>query len=269
MTQLKLYENVVVGNFLYGLGFAIRAKSSKDTIFPSIVSLLQQTPMDKPLGDVMLEFTEGIVRLIEFKNRRSDHEKERKKQEILTEDLQRMIIDEALKGMGEHYTNISKSIHWFIETDPKENNFVSRITPYLEAYPRGDTRHVFKEYAFEEFVDLTADHAVNKKDSFLEEDLTAYLSHIANLQIGKNKDGSKKNIPESSGLLLMISPSGKLKVAGLPNMMHLNLQHPEYLQQMLYQQNQEYIQQTSETNKASEQNPKIEHRKHKNQELSL
>jgi hypothetical protein len=268
LTQLKLSENVVIGNFLYGLGFAISAKS-KATVFPSIVSLLQQNPMDKPLGDVLLEFTEGIVRLIEFKNKKSDHKKERKKNEILTEDLQRMIVDEALKGMGEHYTNISKSIHWFVETDPKANDFVSRIVPYLEAYPGGDTRNASEEYRFAEFVNLTADHAVNKKDSFSEKDLTAYLSHIANLQIGKNKDGSKKKIPESSGVLLMISPSGKLKVAGLPNMMHLKLQHSEYIQQMLYQQNQEYIQQPPQIEKALEQTPNIEYHKQKNLGLSL
>jgi hypothetical protein len=249
LTQLKFYENIVIGNFLYGLGFAIStetaksAKSSEEAnFFPSIISLLQQQPMDKPLGDVLLEFSEGIVRLIEFKNKKSDHKKEREKYENLTEDIQRKIIDEALKEMGEHYTNISRSIHWFIETDPKVDNFVSRIVPYLDAYPEDNTQDEFKENAFEKFVKETADDAVNKKRSFSKKDLSDYLWYIARLQIGHNKNGSKKDIPAASGILLLIHSSGNLTVAGLPNMMHLKLQDREYIQTMKIYQKLEKIQ---------------------------
>lgn len=45
---MKLYENVVIGNFLYGLGFSIgRSLPEQRT---SVVNLLQQTPADKTLG---------------------------------------------------------------------------------------------------------------------------------------------------------------------------------------------------------------------------
>lgn len=64
---MKLYENIVIGNFLYGLGFAVRARAhSTGLVVPSVVNLLQQTPADKELADVLLEFP-GVVRLIEFK----------------------------------------------------------------------------------------------------------------------------------------------------------------------------------------------------------
>jgi hypothetical protein len=239
LSQLKFYENIVIGNFLYGLGFAISTESAKSseeaTFFPSIISLLQQQPMDKPLGDVLLEFSEGIVRLIEFKNKKGDHKKERTKYENLAEDIQRKIIDEALNEMGERYTNISRAIHWFIETDPKGDNFVSRIVPYLDAYPEDNTQDEFKENAFEKFIKQTADDAVNKKQSFSEKDLSDYLWYIARLQIG-HKNGSKKDIPEAAGILLLIHPSGNLKVAGLPSMMHLKLQDREYINTMrIYQ----------------------------------
>jgi hypothetical protein len=46
---MKLYENVVIGNFLFSLGFAISAKSKTNTILTSI-NLLQQTPADKLLA---------------------------------------------------------------------------------------------------------------------------------------------------------------------------------------------------------------------------
>lgn len=62
---MKLYENVVIGNFLYGLGVSIGGRL-KSGYLPGAVSLLQQTPEDKALGDVLLDFP-GTLRLIEFK----------------------------------------------------------------------------------------------------------------------------------------------------------------------------------------------------------
>lgn len=46
---MNLYENVIIGNFLYGLRFSI-AKCTAGRDFPSIVNLLQQTPDDTVLG---------------------------------------------------------------------------------------------------------------------------------------------------------------------------------------------------------------------------
>lgn len=64
---MKLYENIVIGNFLYGLGYSVGTKKGGNEVF-SVVNLLQQTPADKELGDVLLEFP-GVVKLIEFKNK--------------------------------------------------------------------------------------------------------------------------------------------------------------------------------------------------------
>ena len=67
---MKLYENVIIGNFLYGLGLDIGIKIGLDNgteTLPSIINLLQQTPADKELGDMLLEFP-GVVRVLEFKN---------------------------------------------------------------------------------------------------------------------------------------------------------------------------------------------------------
>ncbi|CAH9068454.1 hypothetical protein PSECIP111951_04154 [Pseudoalteromonas holothuriae] len=64
---MKLYENVVIGNFLYTLGYSISAKSKGKRML-SVVNLLQQTPEDERLADALLQF-QGVVKLIEFKNR--------------------------------------------------------------------------------------------------------------------------------------------------------------------------------------------------------
>ncbi len=63
---MKLYENVVIGNFLYGLGVSVGAQL-RGHILPASVNLLQQTPEDKALADVLLSFP-GTLRLIEFKS---------------------------------------------------------------------------------------------------------------------------------------------------------------------------------------------------------
>ena len=51
--MLSPYENVIIGNFIYGLGL-VMGKNPRQ--IDSCVNLLQQTPLDKVLGDVMLQF---------------------------------------------------------------------------------------------------------------------------------------------------------------------------------------------------------------------
>lgn len=58
---VKLYENVVIGNFLDGLGVSIGGRLKTECL-PGAVSLLQQTPEDEALGDVLLDFP-GTLRL--------------------------------------------------------------------------------------------------------------------------------------------------------------------------------------------------------------
>lgn len=57
---MKLYENVIIGNFLYGLGLDIGIKIGLDngteTLPEIIINLLQQTPADKELGDMLWGF---------------------------------------------------------------------------------------------------------------------------------------------------------------------------------------------------------------------
>lgn len=71
---MKLYENVAIGNFLYGLGFAV-GKRVKGPDFPSVVNLLQQTPDDPLFGDVLIRVP-GVLRIFEFKQRDNRDAKE-------------------------------------------------------------------------------------------------------------------------------------------------------------------------------------------------
>lgn len=64
---LDVYENVVIGQFLFGLGVKMGSRNSDATS----VSLFQQTPSDASVGDVLVK-NPGVVRVIEFKRQRAD-----------------------------------------------------------------------------------------------------------------------------------------------------------------------------------------------------
>ncbi|CAM2157911.1 hypothetical protein PT2222_470001 [Paraburkholderia tropica] len=58
---MEPYENIVIGNFLYSFGLTV-GQLSGEAVRPMCVNLLQQTPLDRPLGDLMFE-NAGVVRL--------------------------------------------------------------------------------------------------------------------------------------------------------------------------------------------------------------
>ena len=70
---MPIYENLVIGSFLYALGLRVGA-SRLDCLAPDFaVHLTQQTPLDKVFGDVMLagqtsgQTGQKSVALLEFK----------------------------------------------------------------------------------------------------------------------------------------------------------------------------------------------------------
>ncbi|SEK06033.1 hypothetical protein [Paraburkholderia diazotrophica] len=114
------YENIVIGNFLYSLGLTVGQLSGKD-VRPMCINLLQQSPMDRPLGDVLVE-NAGITRLIEFK---------REQNESVKEETKRLKLSRALQG-DSRMQSVSREIHWYIETSESVANLVSRVVPYLD-----------------------------------------------------------------------------------------------------------------------------------------
>lgn len=114
------YENIVIGNFLYSFGLCI-GQLSAGAVRPMCVNLLQQSPMDHALGDLLVE-NAGVTRLIEFKREQNDSEKEEAK---------RLKLSRALVEDLDMQT-ISRQIHWYIETSEKAASLVSRVVPYLD-----------------------------------------------------------------------------------------------------------------------------------------
>ncbi|AQT03866.1 hypothetical protein JK169_14095 [Acetobacter persici] len=196
----KLYENIVIGNFLYALGFAVRAKNPSG-ISASVVNLLQQTPADTLLGDLLLEFP-GVVRLIEFKAHDNRSGKELARHKALSAGLAR---DPEMQA-------ISRSIHWYIESFPSEKGMEARIVPYLDAFPkRNELRRL------ESFIDETATEVVEKKSGISKEAAAQYLRWVRMTQ-GTGEVGS-------GGLLLVADTDGTLHYAQLLDLLELRLEH--------------------------------------------
>jgi hypothetical protein len=106
---MKLYENVVIGNFLFALGFHTHRVAPASGTLPVMINLLQQTPEDKNLGDVLLQLP-GTVRLLEFKARSGRKRKERQRQAQLAT---------ALSGDNQHLEAVSARNPLVLESDIK------------------------------------------------------------------------------------------------------------------------------------------------------
>lgn len=200
---MKLYENVVIGNFLYGLGLSIgRALPEQTTL--SVVNLLQQTPADKSLGDMLVEF-ESVVRLIEFKNKASSLEKESKKHKQLSTALSNQ--DEMLA--------VSREIHWYVETEPFEEKCANNIKPYLDAFSTDGSR-----YTLEQFIESITDAVKHPQKKFTAEQLKAYLAVVTACQ-GDGKVGT-------GGIIVSVGKDG-VKYLQYADIMKLRLYHREFV----------------------------------------
>ncbi|MFZ4823962.1 hypothetical protein CQW32_04885 [Pseudomonas putida] len=215
---MKLYENVVIGNFLYALGFAIGRKTQAGGLMP-IVNLLQQTPDDKRLADVFAYYP-GAMRIIEFKRTENSDDKEEEKLRIL-------------KRAVEYAANVEKislAVHWFVETSVPGEELVSRVVPYLHAYS-----DVPATMGFTTFVDQTAD-ALLKGDTGCSEGMQmGYLDVLAMCNgsaTGKAGRKSRKTDgrPQSSSLILKLSEEGQLAYAQVTSYEELRLRRDELFQ---------------------------------------
>jgi hypothetical protein len=125
MRCLKLYENIVIGNYLFDLG--VRMAKLRPNLPLISVNLLQQTPADRLLGDVLLA-NAGTCRLIEFKRAGKLTRKEMRKLAVLRDGLEK-------SGSREEAEELSRQIHWYVEIrEPRVigQAVVTRACPYLD-----------------------------------------------------------------------------------------------------------------------------------------
>ena len=123
---MPIYENLVIGNFLYALGLKIGARQH-DYLVPDLtVNQIQQTPMDFVLGDVLLAGPRAVA-LLEFKREANWEGRWKEHSKLLK-------IEAVLEHPKfENLRDTSRQIHFYVETsDILEEGFKSRVLPYLE-----------------------------------------------------------------------------------------------------------------------------------------
>lgn len=197
---MDIYENIVIGNFLYALGFEM-GRAPRGSRGMS-VNLLQQTPLDKQMGDVLL-MSASLYRLIEFKRVANKSSKERNKRDALLSGFE--IVDTKrnalLAGFESRETagiaSLSRQIHWYVETDMR-GTWTSRAVPYLDF----DTDVQGED--FETFIVSTAAKAAGP--ALKEQEATccrAYLTFAASLAACETDSGG------DSGCLLIVAGGGQ------------------------------------------------------------
>ncbi|AYH07370.1 MULTISPECIES: hypothetical protein [Pectobacterium] len=212
---MKLYENVVIGNFLYGLGVSIGGRL-KSGYLPSAVSLLQQTPEDKALGDVLLDFP-GTLRLIEFKAQANRSKKELSRYRKLLptiEDSPEML-------------SISRRVHWYVETAPSALKGVEAFfSPYLDVF---ETEKPAKQpFALERFIESVADDVISSRNDERDTQEKNYLKLVRWCQ-GAGETGA-------GALIVIVGSGGGIEFVALEDLMALNMSYQKW---MAYRQEQE------------------------------
>lgn len=213
---MKVYENVVIGNFLYGLGFSVRGFLRGHDALPGVVNQLQQTPVDTELADVLLTFP-GLIRLIEFKMKGGDVKKERLRQRKLTLALS--------TPENAHLLAISRRVHWYIEVAAKlsDTPLVCRAEPYMDAFHENPTSK--SPGTFEDLIERTAREAVGDLDPH-ERALAQLYLRLVRMTLGKDSAGA-------GGLLLVVGGGGTMHFAHLQDVSDLNLPDRQWLERAL------------------------------------
>lgn len=205
---IEPYENVFIGNFLYGLGLALGAKL-RGKLPPSCLSLLQQTPADTILGDVLAEFS-GTVLLYEFKRSRGKDAKEHSK----ARDLR------ILMNHSPDLEAVSRAVHWYVVSQPATAKTEPQIhlLPYLDI---GTDANAACQ-PLSQYVNELAELIANKDRPRIDrERIKAYLRQVAAL--------SKGDQGAVGGMLVAVDSQGAIRYVVVDDIRDLGLDHSSFL----------------------------------------
>ena len=176
------------------------------------VNLLQQTPLDKVLGDVLVS-NPRVLRLIEFKRLANDSDKEETKLESLASALSRR----------EHLKQVSRKIHWYAESEMRESLFRTRVIPYLD-HREAELDAAGRTLDLAAFIDTIADDALHSPAVSSEEEgiYKEYLYVVCHCQGGVSTS--------SGGLLLQVTADNKLHYVAISDLRHLLLKYESVIQ---------------------------------------
>ncbi len=190
-------ENIVIGNFLYCLGLSMGQRAGSDAP-RGCINLLQQTPLDRPLGDVFIRFT-GAVRLFEFKRSTASKLKELRK---LT------VLQAAIRNRPD-LRALSHQIHWYVETEQDRPDFRIAARPYLDMVDRK-----MQVLDFAGTICNVVDQALaarQKDDATLVDEYLKTVTLFAGERTGT-----------SSGMLVAVDAQGGIQWVGVDDIRDLN-----------------------------------------------
>jgi len=188
----------------------------KGRTIPGSVNLLQQSPVDKPLGDVLIKYP-GVMRLMEFK--RSTNRSGKEPQKFAT-------LNAALSSPKlAHLVPVSRSVHWFVASTKLGKPFAARAKPYLDygqATPESQT-------TLAAFTDALVDEALAPTRRFTPEVLASYLKCVA--------DWQGPNDASSSGVLVALDQTGQLRYASLDDIRDLRMTDRQMIDMQMANEN--------------------------------
>lgn len=229
---VPIYENIVIGNFLFALGLKLGARQHASLAPDLAVHLTQQTPLDRVLGDVLLNGLK-LVALLEFKRVAARLTKERSNLRKINRLLQLPEYREL--------TQTSRRIHFFVETRDKvdEGMLKSQVLPYLDF----DLRTNDQERTLEKLIDELV-LAATSDFKLTEMQIEKYQDY---LDLVCDSRGLSYN--SSPGLLVGVRGDGQVAFAEVPDIRDLrstNHNIERYQQtinrQMTFERTQEYRQ---------------------------
>lgn len=195
---MDIYENFVIGDFLFGLGVEM-AFHYRDRPMPrTLVNLFQQTPLDQTFADVIVK-NPGILLILEFKRETNRSEKENAKLWMLKKGLRSKSFTPS---EAKELKRISRKIHWFVEIPKGFSTTSVSAVPYLDLRTRSS------RIELADFVRRTAEEA--SASSLTDEDMRRYEWYLRVLATCRGSESPTSNTSQSSGALLILISNGRV-----------------------------------------------------------
>ncbi|MFM2089288.1 MAG: hypothetical protein RLZZ237_4157 [Pseudomonadota bacterium] len=229
LQQTSPYENIVIGNFLYGLGFNV-ARLSGSSVPPACINLLQQTPLDKKLSDVLVNLG-GAVRLLEFKRTSNKSDKEKNKADML-----RLVLSDQ-----PHLIPVSKAVHWHILSGLSgiAQDVDVTLSQYIDAAAEA------KVMTLAEFTSITAHKLICEPEKEpLQSQVGAYLKCIVDMA---GASGSS-----NGGIVVHVSSDGEIRYVAVHDLLDLALEHSLLVERAQEHTNSIRVQRTLELSRQYE-----------------
>jgi hypothetical protein len=154
-----IYENMLSGAFIYSLGVIAGKRSGVEVV--DSINFFQQTPYDKPIGDLLADWG-GKNFIVEFKKSTNEI-----KTEFRKEHKKKMLIELQL---NDELVKLSRKCHFLAYGVQKEKSIEILFQYYLDAE---QGKGISNSNFIDQLLRLDSEIGISKK-----EDMTKYLTFL-------------------------------------------------------------------------------------------